>query len=153
MYMDLQWSLHAIIHGEASLSSLLAKRDSLSKQLESFLNSRPEREGNRRNQLACWVRVFIFNFVLFQYHDSAIVCVGYFWKFQVSSNDMSYFGKPYALGLCYTRRLVETVQKGKLFNFEAGEIGIFSRCIHSPKVLGALCATAQYFRCSIFLSF
>lgn len=58
MYMDLQWSLHAIIHGEASLSSLLAKRDSLSKQLESFLNRRPEMEGNRRNQLACWVRVF-----------------------------------------------------------------------------------------------
>ncbi|KAK9945465.1 hypothetical protein M0R45_010980 [Rubus argutus] len=59
MYMDLQWSLHAIIQGEASLSSLLAKRDSLAKQLESFLNSRPEREGNRRNQLACWVCVIL----------------------------------------------------------------------------------------------
>ncbi|ONH93757.1 hypothetical protein PRUPE_8G250900 [Prunus persica] len=59
MSLHLEWSLHSIINSEtvseASLSSLLAKRKSLSEQLEYFLNSPPELEGNRGNLLACRV--------------------------------------------------------------------------------------------------
>ena len=67
MYMHVQWSLHAIIHSpaisEASLSSLLAKRDFLSERLEYLLNSCLEMEGNHCNQLARWVRICILNSV------------------------------------------------------------------------------------------
>ncbi|CAB4311957.1 unnamed protein product [Prunus armeniaca] len=59
MSLHLEWSLHSIINSEtvseASLSSILAKRKSLSEQLEYFLNSPPELEGNRCNLLACRV--------------------------------------------------------------------------------------------------
>lgn len=61
--LHLEWSLQSIITSEtvseASLSSLLAKRNSLSQQLEYFLNSPPELEGNPANQLACRVCILL----------------------------------------------------------------------------------------------
>ncbi|KAM1228986.1 hypothetical protein ACFX13_008223 [Malus domestica] len=61
--LHLEWSLQSIITSEtvseASLSSLLAKRNSLSQQLEYFLNGPPELEGNPANQLACRVCILL----------------------------------------------------------------------------------------------
>ncbi|XP_068337551.1 sister-chromatid cohesion protein 3 isoform X1 [Pyrus communis] len=63
MSLHLEWSLQSIITSEtvseASLSSLLVKRNSLSQQLEYFLNSPPELEGNPANQLACRVCILL----------------------------------------------------------------------------------------------
>lgn len=80
MSLHLEWSLHSIINSEtvseASLSSLLAKRKSLSEQLEYFLNSPPELEGNRGNLLACRVSILL-RFVVFQQnHTSEIIWIG-----------------------------------------------------------------------------
>lgn len=58
MYMHLAWGLHSVINSEtvseASLSSLLSKRNTLFEQLEYFLNTLEE-VGKHENQLACRV--------------------------------------------------------------------------------------------------
>lgn len=66
MYLYLAWSLHSIINAEtvseASLASLLLKRNTLFEELEYFLNSPSEVEEGSRvgNQLACRVSIFFF---------------------------------------------------------------------------------------------
>ncbi|KAL3531404.1 hypothetical protein ACH5RR_010726 [Cinchona calisaya] len=65
MYLHIAWSLHKIINSEkvseASLSSLLLKRNTLCEQLEYFLISRPEfqEESKCGNQLACRVCIIL----------------------------------------------------------------------------------------------
>lgn len=63
LYLHLAWSVHSVISSEtvseASLSSLLSKRNTLFEQLQYFLNS-PQMEGaaNHGNQLASRVNIF-----------------------------------------------------------------------------------------------
>lgn len=72
MYLHLAWCLHSIVNSEtvseASLSSLLSKRNTFFEQLEYFLNTLTEVEevGKRGNQLACRVSIFCFDFIKFQ---------------------------------------------------------------------------------------
>lgn len=58
MYLHVAWSLHSIVNSEtvteASISSLLSKRDTLFEELNYFLNTPPE-VGEAGNQLACRV--------------------------------------------------------------------------------------------------
>lgn len=71
LYLYLAWSLHSIINAEtvseASLASLLLKRNTLFEELEYFLNSPSEVEEGSRvgNQLACRVSSFFFFFSLY----------------------------------------------------------------------------------------
>nr|XP_011458653.1 PREDICTED: sister-chromatid cohesion protein 3 isoform X2 [Fragaria vesca subsp. vesca] len=106
MYMHVQWCLHAIIHSpaisEASLSSLLAKRDFLSERLEYLLSSCLEMEGNRCNQLARWVCVILTDlsrlFKKTNFSSSKLEKLGYspdasvlqkFWKLSVQQLSIS----------------------------------------------------------------
>ena len=72
MYLHLAWCLHSIVNSEtvseASLSSLLAKRNTFFEQLEYFLNTLTEVEevDKRGNQLACRVSNFCLDFIKFQ---------------------------------------------------------------------------------------
>lgn len=64
LYLHLAWCLHSIVNSEtvseASLSSLLSKRNTFFEQLEYFLSTFTEREevGKHGNQLACRVSNF-----------------------------------------------------------------------------------------------
>lgn len=73
LYLYLAWSLHSIINAEtvseASLASLLLKRNTLFEELEYFLNSPSEVEEGSRvgNQLACRVSSFFFPLSIHKY--------------------------------------------------------------------------------------
>ena len=62
MYLHLAWGLQSIVNeesvSEASLTSLLSKRDTLLQELEYFLNlATDSKEGGKHgNELACRVR-------------------------------------------------------------------------------------------------
>lgn len=64
MYLHLAWCLHSIVNSEtvteASLSSLLSKRNTFFEQLDYFLNnfSEVEEMSKHGNQLACRVSIF-----------------------------------------------------------------------------------------------
>ncbi|KAK7284692.1 hypothetical protein RJT34_19442 [Clitoria ternatea] len=60
MYLNLAWGLQSIVNEEtisvASLTSLLSKRDTLLQELEYFLNSADDKEGDKHgSELACRV--------------------------------------------------------------------------------------------------
>ena len=70
-YLHVAWSLHSIVNGEtvseASLSSLLMRRNALFEGLEYFLGTCSEGEEDSKcgNQLACRVKYLIwFYFVI-----------------------------------------------------------------------------------------
>lgn len=66
MYLHVAWSLQSIVSSEtvseASLSSLILKRNTLFEELEYFLGSRSEGNAGRKygNQLACRVSTLFF---------------------------------------------------------------------------------------------
>lgn len=68
MYLNLAWDLHSIINketvSEASLSSLLSKRNTLLEELGYFLNTDDKEGGKHASELACRVRAFQYSFHL-----------------------------------------------------------------------------------------
>ncbi|XP_059437429.1 sister-chromatid cohesion protein 3 [Corylus avellana] len=99
MYLHLAWCLHSIVNSEtvseASLSSLLSKRNTFFEQLEYFLNTLTDVEevGKRGNQLACRVCTILaeawFLFRRTNYSSTKLERLGYcpeksilekFWK-------------------------------------------------------------------------
>lgn len=69
LYLNLAWDLHSIINketiSEASLSSLLSKRNNLFEELGYFLNLATDNKegGKHASELACRVRAFWYLFL------------------------------------------------------------------------------------------